>query len=244
MSTVYVKIILRTCLAQTSQFSELTLQPSSLAQSDHFIGMDGAVEQSLAALPGVTAFGAAQVREYRNQKRFDTVQFIGGLAWRDTLSVIQPDLQAHLSYLSMGGRTYESGLNLQGGFWYAAQNLAGMPLRWGSDLQIATQHYPDNPVYDSRHAELRLKAQLQINADTALHMQTGLVRDMAIKGRPGGDRRGSLVSVSVEVGLTDKQRLVINLQRQTLAEANPYSPVFFGPTLRQPRTTQFSARYL
>jgi hypothetical protein len=230
-------------LAPSAPFSELTLRPSSLAQSDSFIGIDGGVERSLASVPGTSVFGAAQFREHRKHTRFDTMQLIGGLFWRTTLSGVQPDLQAYLSYQTMGGSPYEAALNVQAGCWCATWKRDGMALRWGGELEMVAKHYPNNAVYDSRSAELRLKAQWQLHPGTSLQFQTGLARDMAVRDRPGGDREGRVMSIAADTGPNDRQRLALSLQRQTLSDTNPYSPLFFGTAVRQARTTQISARY-
>ena len=232
-------------LAPTAPLTELQLLPSSLSRSDLYLGTDIVASRKLDldGIDGVYLLGMAQLRKYAHNPDFSTAQFVAGVGYKRRLLQGEWDMQAYVSHLTMGARTFETSQNLQTGIWQKGPDLAGKPFRWGMDALFTSQRYPDSPLYNATRFELRLKGQVQLLPGGNLVLQGGPILDNPSNERPGSNRKGYTIGLGYDQRHGPQHQWSIYAQRQKLDDTLPYNTIFFGDVIRRPLTHYISARY-
>ncbi|MDF3886705.1 hypothetical protein [Cupriavidus basilensis] len=229
--------------APGAPFRALLLASGSLAQADSFVNLDVGGEIPIPSTEGWSVTGAFSKRQYRAMHAFDSVLASAGVAYRTRLAdgLLENSLSAGQYWL--GNQPYERHLGLQSGYWFGQTWLLGMPSRFGAELALVDQRYVSNPLYDTIRIEGRAKVEFQPSRFANVLLQVGPVWEKPGHARPGGARAGYSAMLGVNLQLWQSHRITLLFHQQSMQDSEPYSPLFFGATIRRQTSRQISVRY-
>ena len=230
-------------LADGAPLRDLVLLPSSLAKGDTFLGLEAAAEQELQAVPGAYLSGGVRLRSYARQSDYDTGYFAAGVGYRTRVGEGSIEVLGESTQLWIGGNVYESTAGLFVSAWLGSGEVWLHQFRWGAEGNVTQSLYPGNGMYDARNTELRLKSQFKLREDMTMTFLVGLAQDKAARDRPGGDRSGGMLGLSLERAISNAHRIKFYFQHYSLAESTAYNPTMFGDIIRSPQSSYASLRY-
>ncbi len=221
----------------------LELARNSLARPDGFVALDLVGELPVRMAQGWSFIANAGLRQYREVRDFNSAVAGVGVVNRTSLGTGLLESQLNVAQSWLGGEPYSRFAGLQSGYWFGATRLSGIPARFGTDVALAQQSYASNGLYDSRRIDVRLRAEFQPTPYLNLLVAAGPAWDTPIHDRPGGARDGYSALLALNLQAWKRQKLTLLFQQQLLRESAPYSPVFFGDTVRHQTSRQFLVRY-
>jgi len=229
--------------APSTQLGTLVLAPSALAHSDQYLESTLQGELPIAALPGVSVLAGLSARQYVSLHDFDQRIATFGVAHQKIFTGGEVDNQLTADLLWLGSSVYQRNLEWHAAYWSPSTLLGTTQARAGLDFSVTDATYPGNSLYDSAQFALRAAFQAHIGERTTVLLFVGPAWNASYHGGPGGARRGYNAWLGLDYEMNRYGRLEAVLQQNTLNDAAPYDPVFFGDIYQRQTVQSASLRY-
>lgn len=199
---------------------QLQLLPEFLPQADRYSMLSGEYVRDVTA-NGSIGFAQLQLRHNDRVSQYDSGALFAGVETPWRLGSWTLRTTAMVGMVSLGGQFYQRHVQLQG------RVGPPLPLPGGTEFTVLAgvnhTNYRTLANFDSNTFELRPQFTWRGNTRTA-SASLGYLRDVAVSGRPGGDRQGLLLNLlgrqSLPWGMTGE----LALSHQRWDSDSAYSP--------------------
>lgn len=178
---------------------------------------------------------------YDRSNDYDNLLSDAKLGYRFKEDAYNVELLGNISHLSLGQKSYLTAISAS----ISAKRSISYDGSWevGGVGSFADRNYMNMPDYRAHVVDVRGLLQWRSSAELRLLGEIGLIKDTALRNRPGGDSNGQVLQLTGQWQLTPRQ-LVELLHRQTwLSDQSAYSPVFFGSIKRRPHLASWFAAW-
>lgn len=140
------------------------------------------------------------------------------------------EMTGSVSFMTLGHHAYSRGAAGQLASWFPLDQEGRW--RWGGVLGVTGLDYVDLPDYQARMSEVRGRLEWMPVRSARIRAEAGWLQDKALRDRPGGDKSGPVLQLSVNWQPGARSALEVFHRQTWLKEEEAYSPGFFGPVRR------------
>jgi tetratricopeptide (TPR) repeat protein len=215
---------------------ELPLLPEFRPQHDQYTAFGADYVRELTP-NGSVGFVQYQARRNDHLHNYDTQVLAGGAdsAWRFGSWALHTGASA--SGLTLGGRAYQRQVTAQ----LRVTPPLRLPHETTFDIVGSASHaaYPTLANFNSNQYDLR--GQFTKRGDTYASASFGLMSDQASQARPGGNRHGSYLGLTLRRQFGTGISAELTASNQTWHSATPYAPELLLPQVRAQHTETLRA---
>ena len=218
----------------------LQLAEGTRARNDGFKVLEAGVSRSSSPIGWHGGVFIQQV-DYDGSNDYDNLLADAKVGYRFKRDVFNVEVIGNISHLSLGQKSYLTAMTAS----ISAMRPLTMDGSWevGGAGSLTDRNYLNMPDYRAHVVDFRGLLQWRPSADVRLLGEFGLIKDTALRNRPGGNSSGQILQLTSQWQLTPRQ-LVELFHRQTwLSDQSAYSPVFFGDVKRRPNLASWHAAW-
>jgi hypothetical protein len=179
--------------------------------------------------------------DYNGSSDYDNILADAKLGYRFKNDDFDIGIVGNISHLSIGKKSYLTSASTS----ISVMRPVSHDKSWevGAAGNFTDRNYLNMPNYRAHVVDVRGLLQWRPSTDLTLLGEVGLISDVALKNRPGGNTNGPVFQLTGQWLLSPRQSLDI-LQRQTwLSDQSAYSPAFFGDLKRRPHLASWYAAW-
>ena len=218
----------------------LQLAEGTRARNDGFKVLEAGVSRSSSPI-GWHGGVFIQQLDYDGSNDYDNLLADAKVGYRFKKDAFNVEVVGNISHLSLGQKSYLTAMTAS----ISAMRSVSVDGSWevGGAGTLTDRNYLNMPDYRAHVVDLRGLLQWRPSADVRLLGEFGLIKDTALRNRPGGNRSGQVLQLTSQWQLTPRQ-LVELFHRQTwLSDQSAYSPAFFGDAKRRPNLASWYAAW-
>ena len=218
----------------------LQLAEGTRARNDGFKVLEAGVSRSSSPIGWHGGVFIQQV-DYDGSTDYDNLLADAKVGYRFKRDVFNVEVIGNISHLSLGQKSYLTAMTAS----ISAMRPVSVDGSWevGGAGTLTDRNYLNMPDYRAHVVDFRGLLQWRPSADVRLLGEFGLIKDTALRNRPGGNSSGQILQLTSQWQLTPRQ-LVELFHRQTwLSDQSAYSPAFFGDVKRRPNLASWYAAW-
>ena len=215
---------------------DLPLAASSRPRNAPFSQLEAGAVYPLTLDEEWTLGAFAQGLHYAGESNYDLASVQASLNFRRTDPSLQSEAQLAYARLWLGGTAHLSATVANGAV------LTPLDSRWsaGPALTASFLSYTELSAFDARQLELRGRLRWQM-ARSRVTLDAGWLHDAQIANRPGGDRRGPVLTLRANWLPGEADAVDLAVRQAWLNDSEPYNPPLFGDARRSTRLTSLQA---
>lgn len=214
----------------------LQLAEGTRPRNDGFRVLEAGLSRSSSPLGWHGGVFIQQVN-YDESNDYDNLLGDAKVGYRFKKDAFNVEVLGNISHLSLGQKSYLAAMSAS----ISAMRSVSHDGSWevGGAGTLTDRNYLSMPDYLARVVDVRGLLQWRPSADLRLLGEFGLIKDTALRNRPGGNSNGQVLQLTSQWQLTPRQ-LVELFHRQTwLSDQSAYSPAFFGDVKRRPNLSSW-----
>ena len=218
----------------------LQLAEGTRARNDGFKVLEAGVSRSSSPI-GWHGGVFIQQLDYDGSNDYDNLLADAKVGYRFKRDVFNVEVIGNISHLSLGQKSYLTAMTAS----ISAMRPVSVDGSWevGGAGTLTDRNYLNMPDYRAHVVDFRGLLQWRPSADVRLLGEFGLIKDTALRNRPGGNSGGQVLQLTSQWQMTPRQ-LVELFHRQTwLSDESAYSPAFFGDVKRRPNLASWYAAW-
>lgn len=218
----------------------LQLAESTRPRNDGFRVLEAGVSRSNSPIGWHGGVFIQQV-DYDGSNDYDNLLGDAKVGYRFNKDAFNVDVIGNISHLSLDQKSYLTATSAS----ISAMRSVSHDGSWeaGGTATLTDRDYLNMPDYRAHVVDVRVLLQWRSSADLRLLGEFGLIKDTALRNRPGGNSGGQVLQLTSQWQMTPRQ-LVELFHRQTwLSDESAYSPAFFGDVKRRPNLASWNAAW-
>jgi hypothetical protein len=178
----------------------------------------------LKSLPGTQWFVSLTQKHFASVQEYNQSSFLAGLTHQRAIGAWSQESELVATYLSLGGRTHQTGFLGQTGLWMPVTGSG--KFRFGAEVAASRWNYPRDPLYTSTIVEGRVAAKWAPSERVLVRVAFGPLLDRAEQSRLGLDRKGYNLTLNGQWAASDTLRLDAGFRQRRQQDEAVYSPLF------------------
>jgi len=216
----------------------LQLAEGTRPRNDGFRALEAGISRSSSPI-GLHGGVFIQQVDYDGSNDYDNLLGDAKVGYRFKKDAFDVDVMGNISHLSIGQKSYLTSTSAS----ISAMRSVSHDGSWeaGGAGTFTDRNYLFTPDYRAHVVDVRVLLQWRPSADFRILGELGLIKDTALRNRPGGNSGGEVLQLTSQWQMTPRQ-LVELFHRQTwLSDQSAYSPAFFGDVKRSPNIVSWNA---